>query len=223
MSGHAGFDRLQYPGDSVMQWLRDNTNLAWIGFYLAPAPSQPYTGWMLKHDFLKNLGWGFAPIYVGQQAQGPGSRILTAQQGRIDAQDATNLASNAGFPQFSVLYLDVEQGPPLDQSVIDYYTAWVQVVFDNNYYPGVYCSHLLADQFIAADNRVLLWVFNLRTYSSNQFYPNPYPNPDPSIGHPSSTVWQLAQNCLIDAGSIRINPIDLDSSSLIDPSVFISP
>ena len=35
MSGHAGIDRLGYPGDDVMTDLWNNTNLAWTGFYLA--------------------------------------------------------------------------------------------------------------------------------------------------------------------------------------------
>lgn len=55
---HAGFDRLTYPGDAVMTALYDNTNLAWTGFYLAPAPSQPYTGWMTKAQTLRDMGWG---------------------------------------------------------------------------------------------------------------------------------------------------------------------
>ncbi len=57
----AGFDRLEYPGDDAMTWLIQHTNLRWTGFYLAPAPSQPYTGWMQKRAFLEELGWGFAP------------------------------------------------------------------------------------------------------------------------------------------------------------------
>jgi hypothetical protein len=49
--GHAGFDRLTYPGDDMMQLLYDKTNLSWTGFYLAPAPSQPYAGWMTKEPY----------------------------------------------------------------------------------------------------------------------------------------------------------------------------
>jgi hypothetical protein len=97
MTGHAGFDSLTYPGDDLMKIFWDKTNLAWCGFYLAPAPSQPYTGWMSKRSYLRGLGWGFAPLYVGQQTHGPGSHDFSAGRGTTDAVDAAALARQAGF------------------------------------------------------------------------------------------------------------------------------
>ena len=151
MSAHAGFDRSDYPGNDLMQWLWRHTNLAWTGFYLAPAPSHPNAGWMGTRDFLRGLGWGFAPLYLGQQAQGPGSHVLNSLQGYFDGIDATNLALRAGFPSHSVIYLDIEQGPPLGQPTADYYRTWVQAVLDQGYYPGVYFSFLIASQLDAID------------------------------------------------------------------------
>jgi hypothetical protein len=78
MSVFLGFDRSEYPGDTMMSALRTEAHVAWTGFHLAPAPSHSYTGWMLKRSFLVGLGFGFAPIYVGQQQSAPGSQILTA-------------------------------------------------------------------------------------------------------------------------------------------------
>ena len=46
----AGFDSLNYPGDAVMAWLKANTNLSFVGFYLAPMPSQGYRGWTTLAD-----------------------------------------------------------------------------------------------------------------------------------------------------------------------------
>jgi len=225
MSAHAGFDSLTYPGDDIMQLLWNNTNLAWTGFYLAPAPSQPYSGWMGKRQFLNGLGWGLAPIYVGQQAQGPGSSILTSLQGYFDAIDATNLAVQAQFPSRSVIYLDVEQGPPLGQETIDYYKAWVQAVFDRGFYPGVYCSYLLARQLDAIDARPVTWTFHLKY--PKKTYRDPLPAPDTSgSGYIGASVWQLAQGCSIqvqdDNGLVRtFAPIDLSSSDTTDPSNFL--
>jgi len=69
MAGIAGFDTRDYPGDDIMQWLYDETNLYWTGFYLTPAPCQGVNrGWMYKYEILKNMGWGFAPLFLGQQA-----------------------------------------------------------------------------------------------------------------------------------------------------------
>ena len=36
MTGQAGFDRSEYPGDAEMKWLKANTNLKWCGYYLVP-------------------------------------------------------------------------------------------------------------------------------------------------------------------------------------------
>jgi hypothetical protein len=67
---HLGFDRLTYPGDSVMQSLWNSTPLAFVAASLAPAPSQSYTGWMPAVPTLRAMGWGITPVYVGQQAGG---------------------------------------------------------------------------------------------------------------------------------------------------------
>lgn len=98
----AGFDSLHYPGDGVMAWLKANTNLSFVGFYLAPAPSQGDREWMSRRATLVQQGWGFAPLYLGQQELSinkPGvSHILTPGQGEIDGGDACQLMKTAGFP-----------------------------------------------------------------------------------------------------------------------------
>lgn len=67
---HLGFDRSAYPGDGVMQSLWDSTPLGYVGVYLAPAPSHSNTAWLSKVGLLQSMGWGFLPVYVGQQASG---------------------------------------------------------------------------------------------------------------------------------------------------------
>jgi len=225
MSLHAGFDSMIYPGDDFMQLLWDNTNLAWTAFYLAPAPSQPYPGWMNKVQILSGMGWGFAPLYVGQQAQGPGSKILTSLQGVFDAINAASLAQKAQFPAQSVIYLDMEQGPPLQQPAIDYYGAWVQGLFDQGIYPGVYCSFLLAAQLMAIDARPIVWTYKIAY--PKKAYRDPLPTPDPSnSGYYGASIWQFAQGCSIqvqDSGSAlrTFAPVDFDSAGTTDPSVNI--
>jgi hypothetical protein len=46
VSTFLGFNRSEYPGDSVLMALRAEAHIAWTGFYLAPAPSHVNTGWM---------------------------------------------------------------------------------------------------------------------------------------------------------------------------------
>ncbi len=80
----AGMDVAGYPGDLVMQSLIINTNLKWTGFYLTPAPSQGHNlKWMGKHDFLRGLGWGIAPIYVGRQVKSIPNTDHRITRGRV--------------------------------------------------------------------------------------------------------------------------------------------
>lgn len=212
-----GFDRSAYPGDNVMQLLRTQAKVIFTGFYLAPAPSHSDQSWMNKRSFLAGLGFGFAPVYVGQQQSPPGSLNLTAARGKIDGHGAALLARQAGFPNSSVLYLDVETGPPVKPAFLAYYKAWVQAVIDNGFSPGVYCSHHLAANFIAADNRARAWVFQLAAMGGN-FKP-PLPSPDPSHStFPAAKVLQHAQNAALVLGNQTLKPVDLNTALMADPS-----
>jgi hypothetical protein len=218
-TGYPGFDLLTYPGDTRMAWLLENTNLSWTGFYLAPAPSQGYTGWMRAYNTLRNQGWGFAPVYVGRQAVGPGSHAVTVANGTRDGNDAATLAGRAGFPAGSVLYLDVEQGPPVQQIVLDYYQAWADALWNSGYVPAVYCSYTLAHQFITVDARAgAPWVFKLLSGIGKTFQ-NPFPDMMPSSSSVGSAeVWQYAQNVTIPVDNGQHLHVDLDVADRQDPS-----
>ena len=213
-----GFDTSIYPGDNAMQTLRAQALIAFTGFYLAPAPSHPNASWMQKRAFLHSLGYGFAPVYLGQQAAtGPGSHNLTTQQGTLDARNAAQLAAAAGFPAQSVIYLDIETGPPISANYIAYYRAWVQGVVANGFTPGVYCSHLLVKSVLQQDPRSVVWTFKLQFPNGHLFTP-PLPTPMPALPDaPNATVLQYAQNCPLRVGGLTLN-VDLDSSTVADPS-----
>jgi Rv2525c-like, glycoside hydrolase-like domain len=212
-----GFDRSAYPGDHIMQRLRTEAEVDFTGFYLGPAPSHGDTGWMNKRDFLASLGFGFAPIYVGQQQSPPGSLVLTGAQGVLDGDNATKLATTAGFPPTSVIYLDIETGPPAHAPFFVYYKAWAQSVIDSGFTPGFYCSHHLGAPFAAADNRALPWVYQLNAVGGS-FAP-PLPRPDPS--HSSfngAKVLQFAQNATLNLSGTILKPVDLNTALSADPS-----
>jgi hypothetical protein len=128
MAGFPGFDTSQYPGDQVMSWLKRNTNLTWTGFYLGVAPSHSQADWMNRRAVLVEQGWGFAPVYLGQQTTGPGSHDSSGPQGTIDGGQAVALMQAAGFPAGRCVYLDIENGPPLSALQIAYIAAWVNEV-----------------------------------------------------------------------------------------------
>jgi hypothetical protein len=213
-----GLDTSVYPGDNVMKLARTQANIAFTGFYLAPAPSHSDTSFMKKRAFLAGLGYGFAPVYVGQQQSGPGSHNLSAKQGTIDGKNAAALMQTAGFPASSVVYLDVETGPPATPVFFSYYTAWVQAVITAGFTPGVYVSHLLAAQFLAHDSRAVPWVFQLQFSGGHVFTP-PLPTPNPSTsGFSGAKVLQFAQNCTLNLTGTHLSPVDLDTALVPDPS-----
>src|SRR5690242_21532661 len=120
MPGFAGFDSSAFPGLNVTAWLKANTNFVWCSFYLGPAPSHPDAGWMPNRSALVQQGWGIAPLYVGQQVTGPGSKHPSHAQGGADGVDAIALMNSAGFSPGHFVYLDLENGPPFTQPLRDY-------------------------------------------------------------------------------------------------------
>jgi hypothetical protein len=249
MSGFAGFDRDMFPGLGTMQQLMSNTNLAWSGYYLTPAPSQGrQLGWMGNRAALVAQGFGLAPIYVGQQDPAtsvpPGvtlSTTLTAAQGAIDASQAVNLAAGEGFPSFSgptgqagsTIYLDIEIGGPISQAYLDYVGAWIQGVFNEGYTAGAYCnaaSHV-TDQLRALDSRVVCWGISLGQFSCAQSSSTPYPVPDPAgCGFGDASLWQLLQGCVLTVGGRPLTDdngrplnVDLDTCLATDPSSISTP
>ncbi|MFN0247508.1 MAG: glycoside hydrolase domain-containing protein [Kofleriaceae bacterium] len=218
--GYAGMDISIYPGDDVMDDLIETTNLIWCGFYLGPAPSHKDPSWMDRRAHLQKTGWGFAPIYVGQQeTSGPGSHVLTAKQGELDADNACFLAKAAGFGSRSVIYLDVEQGGALSTACAAYVKAWLEIVAAFDYVPGVYCSHTTAASVQALGVDVKLWVFKVATINTNTTKTQPFKDDDPhETGIADAVAWQWAQECAISTvrGPLYV---DLDTAAVSDPSI----
>ncbi len=219
MPGFAGFDRSDYPGDQVMNWLRANTNLVWCAYYLGPAPSHPGTSWMTRRAALAAAGWGIAPLYVGEQITGPGSQHPSAAKGTTDGNQAASMMAQEKFPHGSFVYLDLENGPPMTQPLTDYVVAWCDAVSATAYRPGVYCSHLLALTIHNLRPECRIWCFNVQTTNPHPV-PNPFPDPNPSgCGYIGAYVWQLGQHCQIATtlGGPPTFVVDLDSALTPDP------
>jgi hypothetical protein len=216
----AGFDRSDYPGDTIMTTLLQGTNLRWCGYYLAPAPSHPGTSWMGKRGFLANLGWGMAPIYVGEQVVGPGSLNPSAAKGTSDGNDAVNLMSGEGFAAGSFVYLDLENGPPLAQAQHDYVGSWCDAVTGGGFQPGVYCSHLLASQVQALRPAARIWAVRVSTTQPHTISGPSYPEDEPSnSGFAGAFMIQLQQNCQTAvAGVAKPLTVDLDTCVSGNPS-----
>ena len=65
--------------------------------------------------------------------------LLTTEQGTTDAIDAVTKAASEGFPNRTVIYLDIEHMDAIPPSMEAYYRAWVQqILADGRFTPGVY-------------------------------------------------------------------------------------
>lgn len=218
-SGHAGMDTSIYPGDEVMAHLRENTNLVWTGFYLGPAPSHPGVSWMNKRSVLVHQGWGLAPLYVGQQENGPGSHHATGPQGTADGVDAIALARKAEFPIGSVLFLDIETGGPLSANLRAYLVNWCSEVSAGGYVPGAYLSHTTANSAREAVPGLKLWVFRVRTADTHADKDPPFRSEPPAAsGVEDAVAWQWALDCRIAKGDGGRQLVDLDMAAKRDPS-----
>jgi hypothetical protein len=203
-----------------MTWLKRNTNLTWCGYYLAPAPSHPSTSWMTNRAKLAANGWGFAPIFVGRQVTGPGALSPSAASGTADGNSAAALMSAEGFAAGSVVYLDIENGPPLTGPQQDYVANWCDTINANGFGAGVYCSYLLALSIHMIRSTCRVWAFNVATTQSHPV-PVPFPDPHPSgCGYIGAYAWQLGQNCLINVRLANFQTLDVDLSAaiVVDPS-----
>lgn len=226
---YLGFDRLSYPGDDVMQSLRQLDLLSFVGAYLAPAPNRPNSGWMDRLSDLADAGWGIAPIYVGQQVTGA-SHNLSKQQGVLDAVNAVDLAANADLAAGVVIYLDIEEGGKLTDDFLDYIDAWVSGVASNGCTPGVYCSHSkTADQINDHVGPVRTWVYGAQNAGSVTVDLEGEAARDPGTSHFGNAVmWQY----LVSLGGRRVDlawhdadgtrqkliEVDVDSAVIADPS-----
>jgi hypothetical protein len=219
MAGVPGFDSSAFPGLLTMSWLKTNTNFQWCGFYLGPAPSHPDKGWMSQRAALVQQGWGFAPLYVGQQVVGPGSKQSSGPQGVTDGNNAAALMAAAGFPNGSFVYIDLENGPPLQPKQQAYLTAWVNTVEAGGFGPGIYCSHGFAMQVHTLCPTARIWAFNVPTTAVHTIPGVNFPDSHPAgSGFTGAFIWQLAQNGVIGALPPNTLEVDLNTALAADPS-----
>jgi hypothetical protein len=176
---------------------------------------------MTKYHYLRELGWGIAPIFFGQQEpRVAGPHILTTEQGILDARQAIKLAYQAGIPQGSVIFLDIETAGNLSSDFLNYYSAWVKEILNNNFKAGVYCYfYKTADQLHSIDYGVIFWVYNLNKYNCIHDGHFPYPEPNPAkSGVFYAYIWQIIQTCSINSDGRIIPEVDLNSALEPNPS-----
>jgi len=219
---YTGFDSADYPGDTKMQSIWDNTELRWCGFYLGLT-----SAWHPHFPKLQDIGWGVAPIYTGKN---PGSHKLQAIHNKhaghpaalfnalwdngalVDGNEAADQARAANIPLNTILYFDVENAVP-DADWLAYYRGWSRAVTDRNYRVGLYTrrehASWLMGKLMGRDSLTRpfdicvpnIWIArynranpNGGSIPSKDFLAEPLPAPDPKSVYSSASVWQHIGN-----------------------------
>ena len=218
-----GFDTSIYPGDAALRIWREQSPYCWVGYYL-PSPCHRDASWKGTRPRLVAMGYGIAPVYVGRQAQGPGSRTPpTRTLGVTDGRDAVKKCSAEGFPPLSALYLDVEYMDAVPDTMKQYARAWCGQVLAGGYAPGIYCHvknavalrEALAAGYPGGKPEPVFWVSgNTKAFSGDR-------RPADS-GVPFARLWQGRLDVEERYGDQRLR-IDVNVGDGPDPSAIQIP
>jgi hypothetical protein len=236
-----GFDTHTYPGDKTMAaWkAAPGAPYRWVGYYL-PSPCHKDKSWSGKRQTLVEMGWGLAVVYVGQQTWGRTPRPLSAKRtaallkagktcnadlispdrGRVDGDDAIAAAEREGFPERSIVYLDIERMEKMPAAMRAYYRAWSKrVLEDGRYRPGVYVHAYNAQvvyddvkaEFVAAglEEEPRIWVATGHGYEEGKA--------PQDVGFAFAGVWQGMIDVARTVADIKL-PLDVNVSSWSSPS-----
>jgi len=238
---HMGFDTHTYPGDKTMRaWkAAPGAPYRWVGYYL-PSPCHKDDSWSGQRQKLVDMGWGLAVVYVGQQTWGRTPHTPTPQQvarmmssgktcnadlisgerGRIDADDAIAATLKEGFPERSIVFLDIERMETMPQVMRDYYRAWAKrLLEDGRYRPGAYVHKHNAEtvhddlkaEFAAAgvNEEPRLWVASGRGFEEGKA--------PQDVGFAFAGVWQGMIDVARTVADIKL-PLDINVSNWESPS-----
>jgi Rv2525c-like, glycoside hydrolase-like domain len=168
---YVGFDRNEYPGDEALLLLRKSYSFA--SYWLSPPPGEKSNSWIGKRGVLQSHGFGFLLLYQGRTS----SRLLNKEDsigaGIADARAAAVAARREGFPEGSVIFLDVEEGGRFSDGYHAYLRSWAETLKQEKFRPGIYCSGIAVDEgrgsrIVSADDirahigmtDVAFWVYN---------------------------------------------------------------
>lgn len=238
---HMGFDTHTYPGDKTMLAWKNapGAPYRWVGYYL-PSPCHKDDSWSGKRQKLVDMGWGLAVVYVGQQTWGRtphtptpqrvaqlmsqgktcNADLISAERGRADGEDAIAQTVKEGFPERSIVFLDIERMENMPQVMRDYYRAWAKrVLEDKRYRPGAYVHKHNAEtvyedlkaEFAAAgiNEEPRIWVASGRGFEEGKA--------PQDVGFAFAGVWQGMIDVARTVADIKL-PLDVNVSTWESPS-----
>jgi hypothetical protein len=200
-----GFDRNEYPGDAALPLLRKSYSFA--SYWLSPPPGEKSNSWVGKRGVMQAHGFGFLLLYQGRTSVQLPYKKDSIEAGIADAHAAATAARREGFPEGSVIFLDVEEGGRFFDGYHAYLRSWAESLTKGKFRPGIYCSGIVVDEgegstIISADDirahigvpDVVYWVYNdACPPSPGCIVPQNPPAPAASgVGYAS--VWQYVRS-----------------------------
>lgn len=148
------------------------------------------------------------------------AQLVSAAQGKKEADDAIAKTLAEGFLPGTVIFLDIERMDKVPVRMRDYYKAWTaRVLEDKRFRPGYYTHSYNAamiysdvlDVFVAAGSKEepRFWVAGGKGFSEEK-------RPQ-DVGHAFANVWQGIIDVVQTHNGIKL-PIDINISHVPSPS-----
>ena len=199
---YLGFDRNGYPGDANLKALRQT--FSYSGYWLNNPPGENTNTWAGRRQALQSAGFGFLVLFNGRLDNQ--LRHNPTALGQTDGNAAAAAARREGFPQHTIIFLDIEEGGRMLPEQRAYIYAWADAVNAAGFRAGVYCSGIPAREdknttvITAEDIRknaqgraISYWVTNdVCPPSPGCSFANP-PQPAQS-GLDFADIWQFVQS-----------------------------
>lgn len=147
--------------------------------------------------------------------------LVGATRGRIEADDAIRTTQKEGFPEGSVIFLDIERMEKTPEAMREYYRAWTaRVLEDGRYRPGFYAHKHNAQrvyddvkaEFLLAGRteEPPFWIAGGRDFS-----PQKAPQ---EVGMQFASVWQGVLDVVQEWKGYKL-PLDVNVASSVSPSL----
>lgn len=141
---YLGFDRNIYPGDEAIPVLRKT--FSFTSFWLGAPPGEKRNSWQGKRELLASQGFGFVVLFKAMESRKLKSAFFANHMGFFDADYAAKLARGEGFPDGTVIFLDIEEGGRLPTTYHEYVGSWIETLEAASFRAGVYCSAMPVDE-----------------------------------------------------------------------------
>ncbi|HXJ13148.1 MAG TPA: glycoside hydrolase domain-containing protein [Candidatus Limnocylindrales bacterium] len=202
---YVGFDRNEYPGDESLPLLRKS--YSFVSYWLSPPPGAKSNSWIGKRGVMQSQGFGFLLLYQGRTSSQLPYKKDSIEAGLADARAAAAAARRDGFPEGSVIFLDVEEGGRFFEGYLAYLQSWAESLRKEKFHPGIYCSGIVVDEgegstIISSDDirahigvpEVVYWIYNdACPPSPGCSIPQNPPAPSAS-GVAYASVWQYVRS-----------------------------